>query len=163
MAIIDVDTGVVAAGAAGDVMRAAALGSCVAVALRDAGGPCGVLAHIMLPGSAPANAIEPTRYAEDAIDAAIALLGPETRPMAAVAGAGNVLSDHDDMICSRNAASVLDLLAARNVPVCFSDLGGTDRRSLSLDVSTGEVHVSTGNHPAELVCIIGKQERRQSE
>ena len=63
--IIDVNTGQVRFGRGDVVLRSLAIGSCIAVAAYDAEARVGALAHIMLPGRAPEDCLEKTRYAED--------------------------------------------------------------------------------------------------
>ncbi len=64
---VEVLTGEVKVAAVG-VLRASALGSCVAVAMLDVEAGIGGLAHVMLPGSSPGyRDAKGTKYAEDGI------------------------------------------------------------------------------------------------
>jgi len=55
------------------VLKSSAIGSCVAVVAYDAAKKAGAMAHIMLPGQAPAGkkGAEKTKYAANAIDAIV--------------------------------------------------------------------------------------------
>jgi len=134
------------------VIRAGALGSCVAVALMDLETGVGGMAHVMLPGQAPDTAPEPTRYAQDAISdliAAMTDLGAQPDRLCAwLAGGGNVLERENDTVCDANIASVSALLASSDIPVLAAHLGGRLRRSLSLDLNRARVTFTHGDSGA---------------
>ncbi|MBI4669609.1 MAG: hypothetical protein HY747_10600 [Elusimicrobia bacterium] len=54
-------------------------------------------------------------------------------------GAGNVLKRNDDTICQDNIASVVQLLREKRIKIRAEALGGTNRRSVRLDVERGSV------------------------
>ncbi len=149
--IIDVQIGQVEAGKGKIILQSKAIGSCIAIAAYDAGKRAGVLAHIMLPGKAPARkkGREKMRYAADAIDAIISKmskLGSKIDHIeVVVVGAGNILDREDDTICQDNIESVLELLEKNGLKVAAQTLGGTDRRSVWLDVERGIVSFAEGN------------------
>ena len=72
--IIDVNTGQVRLGRGNVVLRSLAIGSCIAAATYDYRAGIGAIAHIMLPGSAPEESPEKTRYAENAIEEIVGLM-----------------------------------------------------------------------------------------
>ena len=150
MNIINVSTGAVKASKAGGVLKASAIGSCVVITAYDPDTKIGGMAHVMLPGKAPKDkVVEKTRYAADAIDEmikALENLGAETGNLEiGLAGGGNVLKKEDDMICKSNIASVIELLARRNMFAKAKVLGGVKRRSVSLDVKDGTVKYTEGD------------------
>jgi chemotaxis protein CheD len=135
------------------VLRASALGSCIAVALYDAQIPAGGVAHLMLPGAAPKAEDETrTKYAEDGLRKLledVTSLGARSGSLVAcVVGGANVLKREDDRICEANIGSVLGLLEEQGIRSAATEVGGTQRRSLSLDVSSGRVtHTVGGSGP----------------
>jgi len=152
---IEVQTGQVKAARAG-VLRASAVGSCVAVAVYEARAGIGGLAHVMLPGAAPDGTGERrTRYAEDGIRelvAAVQALGAgRERLLAFVVGGGNILERDDDTICEANTRSVLGILEQEAIPIEVSQTGGTARRSICLDVKSARISYTVGDSASILL------------
>lgn len=147
--VVDVNVGEVKVGAGSVVLRAMALGSCIGAVAFDGRLRIGGLAHIMLPGAAPRKAVEKNKYAVDAIDDVIRRLshaGAHRDELEfCLVGAGNVLEKDDDTICTSNIDSVIRTLNDRNIAVRASLLGGTLRKSVSLDVEKGLVSCSEGD------------------
>jgi chemotaxis protein CheD len=146
---IEVETGRVCLGGPNEVLRASALGSCIAVVLHDPARHRGALAHVMLPGAAPASATEPNRYAVNAIREAIRLLETEPPQLTAwLVGGANVLRDPEgEPLCQQIRDSVVKSMTQTGVTVRGRSLGGTKRRSVLLVVETGEVYYSVGDGP----------------
>ncbi|AQQ69782.1 Chemoreceptor glutamine deamidase CheD [Limihaloglobus sulfuriphilus] len=148
--IIDVNTGDVKVSCGGEVLRSLALGSCIAVVAYDPASGAGGIAHIMLPGMAPENArLSGTFYAEDAISNMLELFseaGTDTGNLEVfLVGAANVLKRHDDTICEANINSVLKIMDEKGINVVSSFLGGTERKRVYLDTSSGSVFCSQGD------------------
>jgi chemotaxis protein CheD len=149
--IIDVQIGEIKGGQGKVILRSKAIGSCIAIAAYDGTKNIGALAHVMLPGSAPANKepSEKTKYAADAIDAMVCRmndLGSKRGDIEmALVGGGNVLNRKEDTICRDNIESALELLRRRQLRVKAHAVGGTNRRSVSLDVEHGIVSYTEGN------------------
>lgn len=149
--IIDVQIGQVRAGEGKVILKSKAIGSCVAIAAYDAEKNVGALAHVMLPGRAPAGkkGSEKAKYAADAIDVIIGEmtgLGSKAEDIAVVlVGGGNVLNRKGDTICKENVESVLGLLEERGLKIKARSVGGSSRRSISLDVECGIVAYTKGN------------------
>ena len=149
--IIDVQIGEVKVGGAEVILQSKAIGSCIAIVAYDAAKGIGAMAHIMLPGSAPAEKelSEKTKYAADAIDAMVgqmARLGSRNDDIeVAIVGGGNILNRKDDTICRENIKSVLELLAAKQLKIGAKAIGGTSRRGVSLDIDSGVVFYAEGD------------------
>ena len=151
----DVSTGEVKTSSDG-LLRASALGSCVAVAMFDAEAGVGGLAHVMLPGASPdGRQTEHTKYAHDGIrELAHAMAAHGARPerlVACVVGGGNILGRDDDTICEANIASVTRTLEEMQIAVAARELGGTERRSVSLDVEAMKIFYTVGDSATELL------------
>jgi chemotaxis protein CheD len=148
--IIDVQIGQVEADRGKVILQSKAIGSCIAIVAYDAAKNIGAMAHVMLPGSAPAKkATEKTKYAADAIDAILnkmARLGSKNDDIEiALVGGGNVLNRKDDTVCKNNIASTLEVLQKKGLKVRARAVGGTIRRNVSLDIERGIVLYSEGN------------------
>ena len=149
--VFDIQIGQVKASRGKVILQSKAIGSCIAIVAYDANKNIGALAHIMLPGRAPPRKKreERTKYAANAIDAIVSKmskLGSKKDDIeAALVGGGNVLNREDDTICSANIESTLELLANKGLKVTAQAVGGTARRSVSLDVEHGIVSYTEGN------------------
>ena len=149
--IVDVQIGQIKAAKGKVILQSKAIGSCIAIVAYDPTRNIGSLAHVMLPGSAPGDKEpgEKTKYAANAIDAIIgklSCLGSREEDLeVSLVGAGNVLNRADDTICKDNIKSTLQLLSEKGLKVRAQALGGTDRRSVSLDVERGIISYSEGN------------------
>jgi chemotaxis protein CheD len=148
---IDVQIGEVKAECGGVILKSKAIGSCIAIVAYDAMRKIGAMAHVMLPGRAPANkkSSERMKYAADAIDVLVnrmIQLGSRNGDIEVVlVGGGNVLDRPDDTICRDNIESALEFCGKKHMRVKAQAVGGTERRSVSLDVECGTVFYSEGN------------------
>lgn len=153
--IVDVDTGRVAVRQGTYILRANAIGSCIAVAAYDAKTKTAGMAHIMLPDKAPAKETLKTKYAYDSIEHLLDLMVKAGSKVVDIEvcliGAGNVLCKPDDTICQSNIESVTTILAAIRLPVRSSVLGGTERKNALLDARTGCVSYTQGDRPVALL------------
>ena len=159
----EVLTGEVKATAEG-LLQASAVGSCVAVVMYDARVRVGGLAHVMLPGASPhGREAQNTRYAEDGIRElvrAVTSLGAQPeRLVACMAGGGNVLKRDDDTLCEANVEAVARSLEEREIKLNASEVGGTERRSLSLDVDSGRILYTVGDSGPKLLWELGGGEQ----
>jgi len=148
---IDVRIGEVRAAQGQVILQSRAIGSCVAVAFCDVKKKIGALAHIMLPGRAPSNknSDEKNKYAANAINtllSEIRHLGSQNGSIKVfLVGGANVLNGKDDTICEDNIDSILALLEKKNLKVTAQSLGGTDRKSISVDVGQGTIYCAEGD------------------
>lgn len=148
--IVDVQIGEVKAGKGKVILQSKAIGSCVAIVAYDAIKSIGALAHVMLPGRAPAKkSVEKTKYTANAIDAIVnkmSKLGSKKDDIEVfLVGGGNILKREDDTICKDNIESALKLLSEKQLKVRAQAVGGTARKSVSLDVEHGIVSYAEGN------------------
>lgn len=147
--IIDIDTGQIAVRGGQCLLRAMALGSCIAVAAYDSRARIAGMAHIMLPGGTPQRGANDTRYAVYGIAALLDRMIEAGCDLGAIdvclVGGGNVLRDDKDSICGDNIRSVREALRAKHIPIRASVLGGNDRKSAFLDAETGRVSFTEGN------------------
>lgn len=148
---IDVQTGQVKSATGKAILRTIALGSCVAIVIYDAGKKNAAMAHVMLPGKAPAK-VDPherTKYAADAIDVLVeqmTRLGSEKRDFkVAVVGGANVLKRPDDTIARDNVESNLRILDHNNLNIVAKSVGGTQRRNISIDIADGIITYAQGD------------------
>ena len=148
---IHVDVGTVAAGTAHAVLRTSGLGSCVGIILHDATSRIGALAHVLLPNvHLSATIMSPGKYASTAVPAMIERMrslgsrGPLTARL--VGGAsmfGPLLPPRSLSIGARNIAAAHAACAAADVVITAEDTGGTHGRSVSFDVATGALRVTS--------------------
>ncbi len=145
---IDVYTGKVSVSSKPVILRAMAIGSCVAVVAYDRNRKIGGLAHIMLPGRSPRGDKEDrTKYAEDAIDILLDTAkkhdaGKEDLEINIVGGA-DILGE--ERISQEIAGSVLSYLKKLGIEPKNKKIGGTERRSVSLDIESGRIFYSEGD------------------
>jgi chemotaxis protein CheD len=148
---VDVQIGQVKADRGQVVLKSSAIGSCIAVVAYDAAKKAGAMAHIMLPGEAPAGkkGAGKTKYAVDAIDAIVskmAQLGSTGADIkVAVVGGANVLKRADDTICENNIESIMNLLKKKRLEIAAEAIGGTDRRNVWLDIDEGIIYYTEGD------------------
>ena len=148
--IIYVLTGEVKVGTVDEILKSSAIGSCVVVSAYNSKLQIGGLAHIMLPGKAHEKTNYPnTRYAIDAIDDLISkmnLTGSERKNIEiCVVGGANVLKRENDSIAHSNINSVVEILKGKNFKITAESVGGTDRRSITLNNETGCVKYTIGD------------------
>ena len=145
---IDVFTGRVSVSIKPVILRAMAIGSCIAVVAYDRHKKIGGLAHIMLPGRSPSEDSEDrTKYAEDAID----ILLDTTKKLGAgkedleinLVGGADVIGEGS--ISGEVVGSVLDYLKKLGIEPKNKKTDGAKRRSVSLDIESGKIFYSEGD------------------
>ncbi len=149
--VIDVQTGQVRGGHGKVVLRAVALGSCLAIVLYDPVRKNGAMAHVMLPGKAPAKTepSERTKYAADAIDTLIEIMAQmgsgKNDFCTAIVGGANVLKRKNDTIARDNVESNLRILEEKELNIIAKRIGGYERRNVSLDLEKGIISYAEGD------------------
>jgi chemotaxis protein CheD len=133
-----------ASAAAGDVLVCVGLGSCIGLALVGRRGRACGLAHIVLPEAAGRPADRPAKFAEQAVPALIAALGPNgARGLDAIlVGGAQMFTTSTGMdIGARNEAAVRAALGVAGIPVTASATAGSVGRTVRVHVATGNVTV----------------------
>lgn len=128
---------------------AVGLGSCVAVALYDRARRIGGLAHILLPDpSAARDATNPARFASAAVPLLVETMreaGARAPLEAKLAGGaalfGTMLGSAAGFMGDRNVVAARTALADAGIAIIAADTGGTSGRSITFDVSTGDLMV----------------------
>lgn len=154
--IIDVQTGGVAVGLEDAQLKSSGIGSCVVIVLMNTERSVAGLAHTMLPNRCPEGSkTEETRYVENALDVLTGMLRVlDTEPdnmVACIVGGGNVLRREDSSICDMNIKSVCTGLNSRGIKLVAKDVGGEERRKVTVDVSEGTVWFARGSEEEELL------------
>jgi len=153
---IYIHTGKVKACATDTILKSSPIGSCIVIAAYDIREQIGAMAHFMLPGKAPDRKdYQKTKYVADALDELIGgmiVLGVKEKNIeVCLAGGANVMKRNNDTIALNNIASVNELLEKRNIIIRAKSVGGTERRSVSLNVETGCVNYSVGDGAEKLL------------
>lgn len=139
-----------------DMLTTYALGSCVAVMTHDATAGVGGLLHLMLPDSAlntQKAAERPCMFADtglrELLAAAQRLGADRKRTTVWLAGGAQVLANADVFnIGKRNYQAVRKLLWREGLIVRGEEVGGTQSRTVRLDVATGQIWIKAGNKNA---------------
>jgi len=131
------------------------LGSCVAVAIHDAGTGIGGLAHLLLPSlSFSADREKPAKFPETGVPFLVERvreLGAATGRLRArlVGGAAmfaNFQTPGVSSIGERNVLATRDALGRAGVPVVGEDTGGDHGRSVYFFVESGRIEVRSYAH-----------------
>jgi chemotaxis protein CheD len=131
------------------------LGSCVGVALYDAGAHIGGLAHVMLPRARASHpAAPPGRFATTAIPHLLELMLEQgasmERVQARLAGGASMFSDMLEQeglrLGERNVEAAREALALAGVPLTGQDVLGTWGRNLFLRTTDGRLVVASVKH-----------------
>ncbi|HIP96304.1 MAG TPA: chemotaxis protein CheD [Anaerolineae bacterium] len=122
------------------------LGSCVAVILYDPTARVAGLAHVVLPEEPKMPADGRTRSAPGAIEGLLAEMlrhgARRVALMAHVVGGAQVLrTAGGTAVGQRNVVAVHTVLRQEGIPIHTEDTGGHRARSLTFDVSSGELTV----------------------
>ena len=166
---VSVDSGDVGACKQAGILRASAIGSCVVVTAYDPGSGVGGMAHVMLPGAAGDRApSRKSRYAEDAIEELMRRmkkLGADpTRSPVCLVGGANVLGDGHGSPGPEIIQSLTEIFAGRGITPVATELGGTLRRSCSLDVGRARVTYTVGDSGPRVLweaetCPVGRYDK----
>ena len=123
------------------------LGSCVAVAIYEPGGPGGLL-HAMLPHAETVPGVCPAKCVDTGVsalfDALLAVGADEDGLVAKLVGGSAMLDLTGPAIGDRNVIAAREMLATNSIPVLAEDVGGKHGRSVRLFLSTGDLRVRSG-------------------
>ena len=142
-----VSTEHIATGSKEGLLTSSPLDSCVTVLAYDKTTKTSGLAHVMLPDKSPKG--NNNRYAENAITNLIDefknLGASKTNIEICLIGGANVLRKENNNIANQLIISVYDILKKKKLNVIASSLGGYERRTAKLDLSSGIVNFTVGN------------------
>ncbi len=135
-----------------------ALGSCVAVVAYDWKMKIGGLLHAMLPEASidpPRAASQPFSYVDSGIAEMIRLIevkgGSRRRMRCCVAGGASMILDPAQFeIGKRNCLAVRKSFWKLGIFIDQEDVGGTQTRSLRLDLATGQIDLRKGTEPGRI-------------
>jgi chemotaxis protein CheD len=131
------------------------LGSCVAIVLHDPVAGVGGMAHVLLPSAPPGRTVAaPGRYAQSAIpllvEQVLAAGADRARLTARLVGGAamftNLSAPGIIHVGERNTLAAREALHGQNVRVTGEWIGGDFGRSISYDLGTGVVRVSSVRH-----------------
>jgi chemotaxis protein CheD len=149
-----------------DVLITHALGSCLGVAIHDPVACVGGLLHVML----PLSTINPERARQNPlvfVDTGVPRLfiecykagAKKERLVVSVAGGavtnGNKENEDHFQIGKRNFTILRKLLWKNDVLLKSQDVGGTNSRTMSLDISSGEVAIRLNGSSAKNILVDG--------
>jgi chemotaxis protein CheD len=145
MAEISVRMGELATSAdPGTVLVSLGLGSCIGLALVDAGVGVAGLAHIMLPGPGEAANRPPATFADTGVTAllerVLELGARRVRLNAAIVGGAQMFGSAGQLqVGMRNEEAVRAALRQQRLPVAASDTGGGTGRTIRVYVDDARV------------------------
>jgi chemotaxis protein CheD len=133
----------------GGRLVAVGLGSCVALTLYDRAKVIGGMAHILLPDpSAARDDSNPGRFASTAVPLLRAAMiaagarGPfEAKLVGGAALFGSKLGSGGQQMGERNVEATRQALVALRIPITASETGGASGRTVSFDVTDGQLEV----------------------
>lgn len=133
-----------------------AIGSCVVVIAYSSLAKTGIMAHVMLPGNSPNDReTTETKYAINAIKEVIwrieALNLPLSKFCFAIVGGANVIEGSKSTIGIDNIISIKSYLEQKGIPIIAESIGGHERRSAKLELSTGKLYVAIGDGREKLL------------
>lgn len=134
-----------------DILAAYGVGSCVIVALYDSRAKIGGLAHVMLPdsGGISQEKVNPKKFADTAVPLLVQTLThagcARSNLWAKLVGGAEMFppnADFSTTIGQRNTDAARDALQQMGIPILASEIGGTNGRSLELNLETGRIAVT---------------------
>lgn len=131
-----------------------ALGSCIGICLYDPAIKLGGLLHIMLPLNMETGRKNPLKYADTGMAEMIrqmeAMGASRARIVAKIAGGAKMFEVSGGALGNiglRNSESVKIQLKKLGIRLANEDVGGTVARTMSMDVSNGEIVVKSYGRP----------------
>jgi chemotaxis protein CheD len=132
------------------LLRAADLGSCVALVMYDSIRKIGAMAHVVLPRAPSAQVAhaKPGKYADYAVSAMMKRLrGPRFKPSVWIVGGADMLMPFVSSLGSigtQNAEALRQELKREGLKLEGEDIGGTQARTVELLTDTGELWIKWG-------------------
>lgn len=137
------------------------IGSCVGVCVYDSVAEIGGMVHVMLPKAIPGEVdLKAGMYVDTAIPALIELMvskgADANRLVFAIAGGAQVLggagSESDWNVGALNATAIQKAIEDHSLRCLAQDLGGSEGRTISFCVSSGEIRIATIGGAEKLLC-----------
>lgn len=136
-----------------------ALGSCIGICLYDPLLHIGSLTHIMLPLNMEAGREKAFKYADsgvrEALNQMVQLGASRPRITAKIAGGAKMfeLTGNSSIgnIGLRNTDSVRMMLKREGIRLLAEDVGGTNARTLSFDLATGQASIRSYGHAEKIL------------
>lgn len=147
------------ASAAGDVLVTHALGSCLGVAVYDPAAGVGGLLHVMMPQASineEKARSNPYMFVDSGVPAFFQQLyaagAVKGRCVVVVAGGSNIHGGPEDRfaIGKRNHLMLRKLFWKNGILVKAEDVGGTEPRTMYLEIGTGRTWLSTAGQERQL-------------
>ncbi|MBI1382409.1 MAG: chemotaxis protein CheD [Planctomycetaceae bacterium] len=138
-----------------DVLVTFSLGSCVGVSIWDRVHRRGGLIHCMLPtakvGHTTSGAVEVSKYVDSGVSQLLQDLydlgsRPESLEIKVVGGASPLKNVDGLRIGDRNVAMLRKLLWKNGLLLAAERVGGTEARTMWLEIGSGRVLIRSGNH-----------------
>ncbi|MDB6054767.1 MAG: cheD [Verrucomicrobiales bacterium] len=142
----------------GDVLVTYALGSCLGIAIYDPVAKVGGLMHAMLPDSSidpQKAALYPAMFIDSGLPqlfrAAYTLKAQKERLLVYAAGGAQIMDSQQFFnIGKRNYEAFSNLLIRNDLQIEAEQIGGLVNRTISLNISTGEVRLKVSGQPNEV-------------
>lgn len=143
-----------------DKLVTAGLGSCIGICILDRNKGIGSLAHIMLPSSLQSkNNQNKAKFADTAIIMVLEEMKKRGANIGAlvakIAGGAQMFKFSGDSeilkIGQRNAAAVAENLDKHKIKLLAQDTGGNYGRTITFDVTTGNLHIRTIGHGERII------------
>ena len=152
--------------AAQSILSTYALGSCIGVAAYDSTLKVGGILHFMLPDSriSPEKAFaQPAMFADTGLRQFFQQLftfgARPARLQLFVAGGAKVLGGDDTLrIGIRNTEAILDFLDRNDLPLAYTELGGTTNRTLHLALADGLLTLKTPHAESQVNLTADRKE-----
>lgn len=148
--VISVGLGAMEIATSPTVLKAADLGSCVALTIYDFQRKVGGMAHVMLPKSPSLEYAKsrPGKYSDTAVEALIEKVRPGRNRLSIwlIGGSDMItpLISSFGSIGTQNADALREELKRLNLKVNGHDLGGTQARTVELMTETGDLTIRNG-------------------
>jgi chemotaxis protein CheD len=129
------------------------LGSCVGIAVYNADKKVGGLSHILLPDSTFFTTVDrPEKFADLALPLMVDEIRRKTgtgKLVAKIAGGASMFLHENESLAggigSKNIEAVIRTLGEMEIPIISAHTGGNNGRTMSVDLETFDVTISTGS------------------
>ena len=134
----------------GETLITYALGSCLGITLYDPVAQVAGMLHVMLPSSsidAEKARTRPGMFVDTGVPrlfhSAYRLGAVKSRIIVKIAGGMQRMATSGEAIATRNIAAVRKIMWRNKMLITRMDVGGDQPRTMSIDVTTGAVHIKS--------------------